>query len=156
MTKMCQIVNNTALITTIDHGPLTTYAELRVTHAPGMPGTFSPQPWVSDPDMHHGTCVTHVTWCMSGSLTSGFLWSQWRGKLSQHSRCMRNSQFCVSGKRSIHIGCLSLRPHKNVCVKTSVGLEPCDLSTIAGIILHESDSSQLNHSFVCRKTLWSW
>ena len=25
----------------------------------------------SDPDMHHGTCVTHVPWCMSGSLTHG-------------------------------------------------------------------------------------
>ena len=24
---------------------------------------------VSDPDMHHGTCVTHVPWCMPGSLT---------------------------------------------------------------------------------------
>ena len=24
---------------------------------------------VSDPVMHHGTCVTHVPWCMSGSLT---------------------------------------------------------------------------------------
>ena len=29
-------------------------------HAPGMSGTFSPQPRVSDPDMHHGTCVAHV------------------------------------------------------------------------------------------------
>ena len=26
---------------------------------------------VSEPDMHHGTCVTHVPWCMSGSLTHG-------------------------------------------------------------------------------------
>ena len=26
---------------------------------------------VSDPDRHHGTCVTHVPWCMSGSLNSG-------------------------------------------------------------------------------------
>ena len=26
---------------------------------------------VNDPDMHHGTCVTHVPWCMSGSLTRG-------------------------------------------------------------------------------------
>ena len=26
---------------------------------------------VSDPGMHHGTCVTHVPWCMSGSLTCG-------------------------------------------------------------------------------------
>ena len=26
---------------------------------------------VSDPSLHHGTCVTHVPWCMSGSLTHG-------------------------------------------------------------------------------------
>ena len=26
---------------------------------------------VSDPGMHHGTCVTHVPWCMSESLTCG-------------------------------------------------------------------------------------
>ena len=26
---------------------------------------------VSDPGMHHGTCVTNVPWCMSGSLTYG-------------------------------------------------------------------------------------
>ena len=49
-------------------------------HAPGIPGAFSPQPEASDPDMHHGTCVTHVPWCMPGSLTSGFLWSRWRVK----------------------------------------------------------------------------
>ena len=29
------------------------------------------KPLVSDPGMHHGTCVTHVSWCMSGSLTRG-------------------------------------------------------------------------------------
>ena len=49
-------------------------------HAPGIPGTFSPPQQVSDPDMHHGTCVTHVPWCMPGSLTSGFLWNRRRGK----------------------------------------------------------------------------
>ena len=48
-----------------------------------LAGTFSPPPRVSDLDMHHG----------------GFLWSRWRGKRSWHSRCMRNPQFCVSGKR---------------------------------------------------------
>ena len=26
---------------------------------------------ISDPGMPHGTCVTHVPWCMSGSLTHG-------------------------------------------------------------------------------------
>ena len=29
------------------------------------------KPLVSDPGMHHGTCVTHVPWCMSGLLTRG-------------------------------------------------------------------------------------
>ena len=83
------------------HGPLVRYVKLRVAHAPGMQGTFSPPPRVSDPDMHHGTCVTHMPWCMPGSLTGGFLWSWWRGKRSRHSRRMRNPQFYVSGKRPI-------------------------------------------------------
>ena len=29
------------------------------------------KPRVNDPGMHHGTCVTHVPWVMSGSLTRG-------------------------------------------------------------------------------------
>ena len=86
-----------------NHGPLTRYVKLRVTHAPGMPGTFSPQPRSSDPDMHPGTCVTHVPWCMSGSLTRGLLWSRWRGKCSRHSRRMHNTQFYVSGKRPMKV-----------------------------------------------------
>ena len=32
---------------------------------------FHRKPLVSDPGMHHGTCVTHVPWCMSESLTCG-------------------------------------------------------------------------------------
>ena len=87
---------------TFVYGTLARYAKLRVAHAPGMPGTFSPPPRVSDPDVHHDTCVTHVPWCMPGSLTSGFLWSRWRGKRSRHYLRMRNAQFRVSGKRSIH------------------------------------------------------
>ena len=68
-------------------------------HAPGMPGTFSPPLRVSDPDMHHATCVTHVPWCMPGSRTSGFLWSRRWGKFSRHSRRKRNPRFYVFGKR---------------------------------------------------------
>ena len=44
-----------------------------VSHAPGIPGMFSPSPTskvISDPGMHYGTCVPHVPWCMSGSLIS--------------------------------------------------------------------------------------
>ena len=56
------------------NGPLTRCVNLRVANAPGMPGTFSPpltskETLVSDPGMHHGTCVTHVPWYMSGSLS---------------------------------------------------------------------------------------
>ena len=29
------------------------------------------KPLVSDPDTQHGTCIKHVPWCMSGSLTRG-------------------------------------------------------------------------------------
>ena len=32
---------------------------------------FQRKPLVSDPGMHHSTCVPHVPWCMSGSLTCG-------------------------------------------------------------------------------------
>ena len=69
---------------------------MRVAYTPRMLGTFSRPPQVNDPDMHHGTCVT---WCMPVPLTSGLLWSQWRGKRFRHPRRMRNSQFYVSGKR---------------------------------------------------------
>ena len=62
------------------HGASCQIRKIAGAHAPGMPGTFSPSPRVSDPDMHHGTCVTHVPWCISGSLTSGFLWNRRRGK----------------------------------------------------------------------------
>ena len=57
------------------HEPLTGYVKLWVAHALGTPGTFSPPSTrkllVRDLGMHHVTCVTHVPWCMSGSLTSG-------------------------------------------------------------------------------------
>ena len=58
------------------NGPLTIYVKWRVPHVPGMSGTISRhrlqrKPLVNDPGMHHGTCVTHVSWCMSGSLTRG-------------------------------------------------------------------------------------
>ena len=82
----------------------------------GNAGNVSPPPRVSDPDIHHDICVTHVPWCTPGSLTSGFLWSRWRGKLSRHSRHMSNPQLYVSGKRPMernmemqHTGCYNHR-----------------------------------------------
>ena len=88
------------LMVLLHHEPLNR-VKLRVASAPRMPGTFSPSLGVSDPDMHHCTCVMHVLWCMPGSLTSGFLWSGWRGKCPRHSRRMHNPQFYVCGKRPV-------------------------------------------------------
>ena len=53
---------------------------------------------ISDPGMHHGTCVTHVPWCMSGSVARGGGRKRFR-----HSRRMRNTQLYVSGKRPLVI-----------------------------------------------------
>ena len=94
------------------YGPLAIYVKLRVAHAPG---TFPPPPRVSDPDMHHGTYVTHVPWCMPWSLTKGFLWCRWRGKRTRHSRRMRNPQFYVSGKRPIHSSINTRHPPLSLC-----------------------------------------
>ena len=60
----------------IYNGSLTRYTKLRVAQGPGMPECLPLQrlqrkPQVSNPGMHHGTCVTHVPWCMSGSFTRG-------------------------------------------------------------------------------------
>ena len=67
-----------------------------VAHALGIPGTFSLPPRISDPDMHDGMCVTHVPWCMTGSLTSGFLWSRWRCTVAVHEQT-RNFTYLARG-----------------------------------------------------------
>ena len=90
------------------YGSLIRYVKLRVAHAPGMPGTFSLPPRISNPDIHHGTYVTHVPWCMPGLLTSSFLWNRWRGKCSRHSRRMHNPQFHLCVKRPI-VGIVKLQ-----------------------------------------------
>ena len=84
------------------NGPLVRYVKSAVCACAGNAGNvFFPPPRVSDPGIHHGTCVTHVSWCLPGSLTNGFPWSRRRGKRSPHSRRMRNPKLYVSGKRPI-------------------------------------------------------
>ena len=81
------------------YGSLIRYVKLWVAHTPGITGTFSQPPRISDPDMHHDPCVTLVSWCMPGSLARGYLWNKWWGKHSRHSRHMFNPQIYVSGQR---------------------------------------------------------
>ena len=58
------------------HGPFIRYNKLQVAHAPGMSATY---PMHGGQPSRHAS--THVPWCMPGSLTSGFLWSRWRGNV---------------------------------------------------------------------------
>ena len=54
------------------HGPLTRYVKLCQECRERLPRhRLQRKPVVSNPGMHHGTCVTHVPWCMSESLTRG-------------------------------------------------------------------------------------
>ena len=56
------------------HGPLTRYRKLcmRLECRDRFPRhRLQRKLLVSDPSMHHGTCMTHVSWCMAGSLTCG-------------------------------------------------------------------------------------
>ena len=103
------LVMHSSLIELGHHWPLIIYVKLRVAHAPGMPGTFSPPPPISDPDMHHGTRVKHVPWYMPGSLTNGLLWSRWRRKCSRHSGACatRNFGYLVRGPLIRLCKCLS-------------------------------------------------
>ena len=79
------------------NGPLTRASyqirEIADCACAGNAGNVFPQPPVSDLDMHHGTCVTDVSWCMSGSLTrSG-------GQMFPAFPAHAHPQFYVSGKR---------------------------------------------------------
>ena len=108
-----------------------------------MLGTFSPPPWVSDPDMHYGTCVTHVPWCMPGSLISGFLWSLRRKKRSRHSWRTRNPQFCVSGTRPVATGKLEDIYYNTYCIyiryaisRTMYGLSLASILETIELFIH--------------------
>ena len=62
-----------------DNGPLTRYIcrlRMRRECCERFPHhRLQRKPLVSDPGMYHSTCVTHVPWCMSGSLTRGGRWN---------------------------------------------------------------------------------
>ena len=56
------------------NGPLTRYVKMWIVHAREYRERFprhqlQRKSLVSDPGMHHGTCVKHVPWCMSEYLT---------------------------------------------------------------------------------------
>ena len=114
-----------------------------------MPGTFFPPSKVSDPEMHHGACVTHVPWCMPGSLTSGFFWRRWRGKRSRYSWRMRNPQFYVSGWRPIDSTMYSAwqSSYKETHLRLSAG-GICRYYTPWSVLLRKVTQVWLNHHWI--------
>ena len=81
----------------VANGPLTRYVKLRLRmqreYRERFPRRrFKRKPLVSYPGMYHGTCVTHVSWYMSGSLTRGG-WENVIPGAFRHSWRMRNPQF---------------------------------------------------------------
>ena len=92
----------------IGHGPFVRYVKIL-----GCACTVnSPPSRVSNLNVHHGTCLTHVPRCILGSLTSDFLWSRWRGKRSRHSRCIHSVTYLVRGPYNEQVlwdrGCLHI------------------------------------------------
>ena len=83
----------------ISYGYLTRYVTLRVAHAPGMPGKFSPPPTSMEtacqPSRHASRHVRDARAVMHVGIVN----PRWWWKRSRHSRRMRNPQFYVSGKR---------------------------------------------------------
>ena len=72
---------------------------LRVAHAPGIPGTSStPRTSRETASLRSRHASRHVRPARA-VMHVGNTYSRWRGKRSRHSRCMRNPQFYLSGKR---------------------------------------------------------
>ena len=83
------------------HGPLTRYVKLRVVHAPGMPGTFSPPTTSTETASKRFRHASRHVRDACAVIHVGIANSRWRGKRSQHPRRMCNPQFYVSCKRSM-------------------------------------------------------
>ena len=121
----------------------------------GNARNVSPQLRVSDADMHHGTCVTHVPWCMPGSPTSGFLWSRWRGNVSciPGACATRNCTYLVRGpfvgwSPHNHINyqvCYSVEPYKPMIVWPVVHLFGMNNRSAQLTLLLKFPNAKLEH-----------
>ena len=88
------------------------------------------KPLVSDPGMHHGTCATHLSWCMSGSLNP-----RWGENVPGiPSACeTRKFTYLVRGPRSNHL--LYPEWHTASCTQgetNSEGIASCRLRISPG------------------------
>ena len=86
------------------NGPLTRYVTLWDAHAPGMPWTFSPPPILKEIASYRSRHASRHVRDARAVMDVGIANPRWRGNRSWHSRRMRNTQFCVYGKRPMEQG----------------------------------------------------
>ena len=87
----------------IANGSLTRYAKLRVTHAPGMPGTFYPPPTLKETAGYRSRHASRHVHHARAVMRAGIANPRWRVKRSRHSRRMHNPQFSLFGKRPMQV-----------------------------------------------------
>ena len=112
---------------------------------------FSHHRRVSDPTCL--TCVTHVPWCMPGSLTSSFIWSRWMGKSSRHSKRNHNPQFYVSGMRPIIVMSHAMRYS---CKELNPAAFPLAYRMFDHVTeaISQSSAITMHHSFASMSAWW--
>ena len=97
--------------------------------------------------MHHGTCVTHVPWCMSGSLPAV------AGKTFPAFPAHAHPQFYVSGKRPIGLSSHIQLPLDRLCENSSWTTTFPNVSGGPPYWRFQRYGQQLNHCTVA--TPWS-
>ena len=136
------------------NGPLNRYVKLRVSHAPGMPGTFSLPPTSKEIASYRSRHASRHVRDARAVMHVGIDNPRWRGKRSWHSWRMRKPQFCVSGKRpmhpaNMHMACVLLR----IVVVWNYSIDPYpsglfhwhwDNLTITSVIVDQSSRLWVN------------
>ena len=152
----------TSISMAVSQGSLTRHVKLRIAHARECRERFprhrlQKKPLVSDPSMHHGTCITHMPWCMSGSLARAVAW-----KRSRHSRRMRSPQLYESSK--IPMGStLKIRASKSLESLEVDIIRPSKRTTVYmfynGLILQQKSWVKIickmwDANFICLQNRW--
>ena len=92
------------------------------------------------------TCITARAWRTSRSLTSGFLWSRWRGKRSWHSRRMRNPPFTYLLRPMEHTHGVCF--HKSVAGNSVHSDTVCDTLTDRNFVNYDLRHINIFHAII--------
>ena len=110
------------------------------------------KPLVSDPSMHHDTCVTHVPWCISGSLNCG----GGENVLGIPGACaIRNIRYMERDPRHVNRFCVPQRHYKQQLVhKIQPIYQTTDLHLIFFVITKSSNVIPYLPKFWMHENVW--